>query len=300
MEWLTCIKSTIEYIEEHLLEIRNIEEISSQNYVSSFYLQQGFQILTGYSIGEYIRNRKLYLSALELSSTKQKVVEIAFKYGYETHESFTKAFTRFHGFSPSKVNIKGNHIHIFEPLSINVQIKGGNVVNLDYKITTMFPLKLIGFVKEFDFENSYKEIPLFWDEICEKYCANIYAGNEPANDYEKAIMDNCIGEFGVCIECHGTKFKYLIAGRYTGGKVPEGMMIFEIPMSQWAIFDCIGPCPETLQRLNSKIFKEWLPFNKDFEPVGDFNIEWYDCVNGNKTDPDYHTQIWIPVKNIKK
>ena len=300
MEWLTCIKSSIDYIEEHLLEIKSVEEVASNAYVSSFYLQQGFQILTGYSIGEYIRNRKLYLAAKELTRKGTKVVDIAFKYGYETHESFTKAFTRFHGFSPSKVNVKGNSIKRFEPLTINVSIRGGNVVDLNYKITTMFPFKVIGFVREFDFENSYKEIPLFWDEICEKYCKNIYAGNKPANDYEQAIMDNCIGEFGVCIDCKGSKFKYMIAGKYTGGKVPEGMMLFEFPMQKWAIFDCVGPCPETLQALNTKIFKEWLPFNKDFEPASNYNIEWYDCVNGEKWDPDYHTQIWIPVKNTNK
>lgn len=299
MEWLTCIKSTIDYIEKHLLEIKSIDEIASNNFISTFYLQQGFQILTGYSIGEYIRNRKLYLAALEIKNNKNKIIDVAFKYGYETPESFSKAFYRFHGFYPSRAQDKNNHIRRFEPLKINVQIKGGSIVNLDYKITTLFQMKLIGFVKEFDFETSYKEIPLFWDEICEKYASNVYAGNKPRNDYEQAIIDNCIGEFGVCIECKDTKFKYMIAGRYSGGKVPEGMMLFEFPQSEWAIFDCIGPCPEALQALNTKIFTEWLPFNKDFEPLGIGNIEWYDCVNGNKEDADYHTQIWIPVKRIK-
>lgn len=300
MEWLTCIKSSIDYIETNLLEIKSIDEVAASCYVSSFYLQQGFQILTGYSIGEYIRSRKLYLAALDLINTEEKVIDIAFKYGYETHESFSKAFKRFHGFSPSQVKNKRNYIHKYEPLTINVSIHGGNVMELKYKITTLFPLKLIGFMKEFDFETPYKEIPLFWDEICEKFANNIYAGNEPSNDYEKAIIDNCIGEFGVCYECKNGKFKYLIAGKYAGGKIPEGMVVYEFPRSTWAIFDCIGPCPEALQSLNTKIFKEWLPLNKEYELSGDGNIEWYDCVNGEKTDSDYRTQIWIPVKKIKK
>lgn len=297
MEWLTCIKSSIDYIEKHIKESINVEDIANNSYVSSYYLQVGFQIMTGYSIGEYIRNRKLYLAALDLKNNN-KIIDVALNYGYETPESFTKAFKRFHGFNPSQ--IKKFKIKRFDPLTIDIQIKGGEVADMNYKVTDMFPLKLIGFVKEFDMETAYKEIPLFWDEICEKYCyPHIYRGLPAENDYEQAIMDNCIGEFGVCIECHGDKFKYLIAGKYCGGKVPEGMMVYEFPAGKWAIFDCIGPCPEKLQELNTKIFKEWLPLNKEFELRDDGNIEWYDCVNGEKTDPDYHTQIWLPIKSIK-
>ena len=298
MEWLSCIKATIEYIESNLKNIKNIDEITSCIGVSSYYLQTGFQIMTGYSIGEYIKGRKLYLAALDLQKNK-KIIDVALDFGYETPESFTKAFKRFHGFNPSKINI--NKIKRFDPLTIEIQIKGGEHMDLNYKITNLFNLKLIGFVREFSFEDSYEKIPLFWDEICEKYCyPRIYKGLKPENEYEKAIFDNCIGEYGVCIECKGTTFKYMIAGKYCGGDVPKGMMIYEFPAGEWAIFDCIGPCPQKLQELNTKIFKEWLPLNKDFELRGDGNIEWYDCVNGEKTDPDYHTQIWLPIKEIKK
>lgn len=298
MEWLSCIKASIDYIENHIKENISIEDVANNSYVSSYYLQVGFNIMTGYSIGEYIRNRKLYLAALDLKDNK-RIIDVALEYGYETPESFTKAFKRFHGFNPSQ--IRKYEIKRFDPLTIDIQIKGGIVSDMNYKVTDMFPIKLIGFVKEFDMETSYKEIPLFWDEICEKYCfPHIYRGLPAENDYEQAIIDNCIGEFGVCIDCKGAKFKYLIAGKYAGGKVPKGMMLYEFPQGKWAIFDCVGPCPEKLQELNTKIFKEWLPLNKEFELRGDGNIEWYDCVNGEKSDPDYHTQIWIPIKSVLK
>lgn len=297
MEWLTTIKSAIDYIESNIKEDIKVEDVANHAFISSYYLQVGFQIMTGYAVGEYIRNRKLYLSALDLLKGK-KVIDVAFDYAYETPEAFTKAFKKFHGVAPSKVTV--NFVKVFKPLTIDIQIKGGNDMELKYKITDMFPLKLIGFVREFDMSNSYEKIPMFWDEICEKYCyPRIYKGLEPENDYEKAIVENCIGEFGVCIECHGTKFKYMIAGKYCGRKVPKGMEIFEFPAGKWAVFDCVGPCPEKLQELNTKIFKEWLPLNKDFELSGDGNIEWYDCINGEKSDPDYHTQIWLPIKKVK-
>ena len=94
----------------------------------------------------------------------------------------------------------------------------------------------------------------------------------------------------------GGKFRYLIAGKYTGGDVPEGMVVYEFPRGEWAVFNCIGPNPETLQRVNTQIFREWLPGNPDYELCGNATVEWYDCVNGEMTDPDYHSAIWIPVR----
>ena len=165
------------------------------------------------------------------------------------------------------------------------------------RISPMFPFRLIGFQKIFDTETALTEIPAFWDEICEKYAANVYAGNPPANPYEQALVDNCIGEFGVCIDdLNGGRFRYLIAGRYTGGDVPDGMILYEFPRGDWAVFDCIGPLPDALQRLNARVFSEWLPGNPDYELCGNATIEWYDCINGEKTDVDYHSAIWVPVK----
>jgi AraC family transcriptional regulator len=95
--------------------------------------------MTGYGIGEYIRNRRLYLAALDLKETKDKVIDIALRYCYETPESFTKAFSRFHGVTPSQVR-SGASITTFLPLTITLSIQGGK--QMDYKITPMFPFKV--------------------------------------------------------------------------------------------------------------------------------------------------------------
>ena len=168
---------------------------------------------------------------------------------------------------------------------------------MDYKITPMFPFKVIGFQKVFDMENSRAEIPKFWDEICKKYANNVYAGNAPANPYEQALVDNCIGEYGICIDDIGRgRFRYLIAGKYTGGAVPKDMVVYEFPRGDWAVFNCIGPNPETIQKVTTQIFQEWLPGNPDYELCGNATVEWYDYVNGEMTDADYHSAIWVPVK----
>lgn len=297
MEWLTAIRKAIEYMEDEIMTITGPEEVAEFVHISAMYLQRGFHIMTGFTIAEYIRNRRLYLAAMELINTESRIIDTALKYGYETPESFTKAFSRFHGATPSQVRSGKVQPHSFLALKIDITIQGGN--QMDYKITKMFPFKVIGFQKEFSFENAYAEIPKFWDEICNKYAKNVYASNAPANAYEKALVENCIGEYGICIDDIGNgRFRYLIAGKYCGGEVPDGMTLYEFPMSEWAVFDCIGALPEALQSLNTKIFREWLPGNPEYELAGDANVEWYDCVNGEMTDQDYHSAIWIPIKRI--
>lgn len=167
---------------------------------------------------------------------------------------------------------------------------------MNIKITSMHGLKLIGFQKVFSMENAYGEIPKFWEETFGKYASNIHGGNPPADAYEKALVDNCVGEYGVCIDDLGAdKFRYLIAGKYNGGEVPEGMVLYEFPVGEWAVFECTGPLPQALQSVNTKIFKEWLPENQEYELAGNANVEWYDCT-ADQNDPDYRSAIWIPVR----
>ena len=298
MEWLACIRETIAFMEEHLEEEISVQDIAEKVNLSPFFLQRGFSVMTGFGIGEYLRSRRLYQAALALKNTDDRVIDIALRYGWETPESFARAFSRFHGVTPTQVR-QGAEFRSFLPLKIRVTIQGGS--EMEYTITPMFPFKVIGFEREFSNQTAYREIPLFWDEICEKYADNVYAGNEPANAYEKAIVDNCIGEYGVCIDDLGEgRFRYLIAGKYAGGEVPEGMSVYEFPRCDWAVFPCTGPLPEAMQTVNTQIFQEWLPGNTEYEFCGFANVEWYDCIHGSKSDPDYRSAIWIPVRKIEK
>jgi len=293
MEWLTCIRKSIEFMEQHLEDEITAEDVAREVALSPFFLQRGFSLMTGYTIGEYLRNRRLYLAAQELQNTDEKIIDLAFRYCYETPESFTKAFSRFHGASPSQVRA-GSKAKSFLPLTIKISVQGG--AQISYKVVSKFGFKVIGFQKEFSNETAYEEIPKFWDEIFEKNGNNVYAGKEPKNPYEKAIAENSIGEYGICIDdLDGDKFRYLVAGKYVGGEIPEGMIVYEFPKADWAIFNCIGKIPESLQSMNTRIFTEWLPGNPDYEICGNANVEWYD-INNEMNDPEYHSAIWIPVK----
>ena len=100
MDWTESLRRAVDFMEKNLLENISPDDVAKAVCISPFYLERGFKVMTGFSIGEYIRNRRLYLSALDILSGSEKVIDIALKYGYDTPESYTKAFTRFHGVSP--------------------------------------------------------------------------------------------------------------------------------------------------------------------------------------------------------
>lgn len=155
---------------------------------------------------------------------------------------------------------------------------------MNCKIVNKPNLRLIGFGRSFGVDNAYQEIPLFWDEVMAKTAGGVRAGN---------LLGP--GEFAVCIDdLGGERFRYLIAGRYDGGPIPEGMEVYEFAAGEWAVFECVGPIPQTFQALNTRVFREWLPDNPEFELSGNATVEWYD--DGDPSAPDYHSAIWLPVK----
>lgn len=289
MEWTESLKRAINYIERHLLEDISNEDVADAVHISTFYFQKGFKIITGYTVGEYIKCRRLYMSALDIISGKLKVIDTAYKYGYDTPESFTKAFSRFHGVSPIQIKGDIHKIKTFLPLTITISIKGGN--DMDYKVEKMDKIKVIGFNKNVFYETSYQEIPKFWKEFCSKY----FNDEKNSSEIQKVIKECMIGEFGISITNLSEKemFRYMIAGKYDGGNIPENMNVFEIPALEWAKFKCTGPLPGALQSVNTRIFKEWLPGNPDYEIATGISIEWYsseDC-----STFDYESEIWIPI-----
>lgn len=289
MEWMQALRQSIDYMEQHLLENIGITDIAAAVHISPFYFQRGFQIVTGYSVKEYLRNRRLYLAALDLLAKKEKVIDVAFRYGYETPESFTKAFTRFHGISPSQLSSHASQIRPFLPLKITISIQGGT--DMDYTMQNMESFQLIGFSKTFSETDSYEKIPLFWAEFAQNCQHQKYSA-----DWMAALLRYKIGQFGICIDTNrdGT-FRYMIAGKYDGGPVPDGMELYTLPAFTWAVFRCVGPLPASLQTINTRIFKEWLPGNPHYELADGYSVEWY-SENPDMQSPDYESAIWIPVR----
>lgn len=153
MDWIMGIQQAIDYIEQHLTSEVDYEEVAKQSYASPFHFQRVFSILCGYTVGEYIRCRRLTLAGQELASTRDKVIDIAAKYGYESPESFANAFRKFHGISPSEAR-KGGKLKFFPPLSIKISLEGGTVMN--YRIEEKPAMLLTGYKRRFTGDPSDK------------------------------------------------------------------------------------------------------------------------------------------------
>ena len=295
VNWINQFQHTIAYIENHLLEDIQVADIVKEMQIPYYYFQQGFQAITGYSVMEYIRCRRLYMAALRVLSKKMRIIDIALSYGYGTPESFTKAFSRFHGVSPMQLREHPEKLRVFLPLQIRLSLKGGD--DMDYVVEKMEAFTLIGVSRQVKFASAYQDIPVFWDEFCKKYCQRGQEKAENADAVEQAILDGQLGEYGVCLDDLPEKgnFRYLIAGLYRGGAVVKGLELIEFPRMEWVKFRCTGPLPTAMQAVNSRIYSEWLPNNPEYEIAMGANIEWY--TKGDVQALDYMSEIWIPVQH---
>ena len=279
---MKAIGDSIQYIEDHITEDFSIEQVSGHVHISSFYFQKGFAMLCGFTVSEYIRNRRLALAGNEIAATDEKVIDVAMKYGYDSPDSFTKAFTRFHGVTPTAVRKDRVAIKSFAPLKIKISLEGGYL--MDYKIQQKEEFTVIANAKTFGYEGAKKVVPQFWKE-----------------HYKTGKGQTVMGVFGINVDekMGGETFEYLIADPYKGQEVPEGFCIKTIPAFDWAVFPCVGAMPKALQDVNTKIYTEWLPSIKDYEFAAGYCVEYYDDPSKYEKgtqDEKYYSEIWIPVK----
>ena len=283
MEWTEAISKAIAYIEQNITEDISVEDVAKHVNISTFYFQKGFSLLCGYTIAEYIRNRRLALAAGELAAGNVKVIDAAVKYGYDSPDSFTKAFTRFHGVTPSVVQKNTTMIKSFVPLKIKISLEGG--YSMDYRLTQKDSFTVMGSYQKFSYVNANTDIPAFWIE-----------------HYEKGNGKYVCGMFGVNMDVSmgNDEFEYMIADLYNPCRdVPEGFVTKTIPTFTWAVFPSKGALPDSLQDVNKKIFSEWLPALKEYEFAAGYCIEMYDAPDKyaqGTADENYYAEIWIPVK----
>jgi len=277
MDWIQSLNKAIDYMEDNLLTELNYEDIAGHVFISNYHFQKAFSLLTGMTIGEYIRNRRLSLAGQELTVSDNKIIDIAFKYGYDTPESFTKAFRRFHGITPSQAKLEGSHLKSFNRLLIKIQLEGGNV--MDYSIVEKDVLKVLAKMRTFTPKNSQKEIPDFWSEYFAAGC-------------DKQVC----GMLGICEQekTGSREFRYGIGCIYDEHmSVPSGFEILTISPYTWAVFKCVGPMPDAIQNMWARIYSEWLP-QAEYQLLQDYDLEIYS--EGNNRSNDYTSEIWIPVK----
>ena len=276
MDWVRMINQAIAFMEEHLTDEITLADIAKSVNLSAFHFQRAFSLLTEMSPAEYLRKRRLSQAGAELADGKTRVIDAALKYGYDSPESFTKAFTRFHGSTPAQAR-NGGSVRFMNRYTVRISIDGGCM--MEYKIEKWDEMDLLVHAKSFHAETSEQEIPAFWDA----YCADENLRKIP-------------GYLGVCAQqkAESDEFTYGIGCKASDvDGVPEGFEILHIPEYTWAVFKCVGPMPKAIQDMWEKIYREWLPVS-DYELIPDCDIENY--LPGDPSSPDYVSEICIPVR----
>ncbi len=277
MEWVKSINLAIEYIEDNIAENITCEDVARHIYLSSFHFQRTFSLFTELTVGEYIRNRRLSLAGQEFLTSKQKVIDIAMKYGYDTPESFTKAFKRFHGVSPNEVKKQGTILKSFNRLILKIILEGGS--SMDYRIEKKEAFQVVAKTRLINNETPDVDCPKFWSEY-----------------YAAGLWQKVCGMIGICAQAKesSSEFKYGIGcDRKYVKEIPEGFEVLELPAYTWAIFTCVGAMPLAIQSMWKRIYGEWLPAS-NYELISDYDIEFY--TEGDSSKDNYISEIWIPVK----
>lgn len=113
----------IEYIESHLTDEIDQDEIAKIACCSYYDVGRIFSLIAGINISDYIRKRRLTLAGMELKYNGAKVIDMALKYGYDSPISFARAFQTFHGFNPSLASKSDMILNMFPRLIYQICVK---------------------------------------------------------------------------------------------------------------------------------------------------------------------------------
>lgn len=289
MDWVKQLNESINYIEENLAGEISYEAISKIAGCSVYNYQRMFSYIADKPLSEYIRNRRLTMAAFDLLNSKERIIDIALKYGYESQDAFTRAFKNFHSVLPSSVRNEIVQLKSYPRLSFQISIKGENHMN--YQIEQWPAFKVMGILHKVKTSTAFEVIPKIWENAWNDGTMKRFMENFP--DYRPAGFLGIAagGQWG-----DSEEMNYILAVT-SHVDVPEckyvsaleGMEEFSYPAATWAIFEANGELPNATQEVYKLFYTEWLP-NSGYELADLPVIECY--MQGD------HQEVWIAV--VKK
>ena len=297
MDWITGMQKAIDYIEANLTEEIDYEKVAAESFSSSYHFQRVFSILCGYTLGEYIRLRRLSLAGAELVNGKEKVIDIALKYGYDSPDSFAKAFQKFHGITPSQARADGSMLKSFSRLSIKISLEGGSIMN--YRIEEKDEIILTGYKRRFS------GIP---GERMEQE-KEMYVKTRPLQYILQGLSGDVVKNFDIIMNIDDDGYDFYIASQlneYCRNNLNNDGVLGEefakyyenitIPPCTYAIFEtekCAYPTMVFLD-LRRKIASEWLP-NSGYQLKEAPELVVTHWFEGEKRNQRYR-ELWIPIE----
>jgi AraC family transcriptional regulator len=288
MDTLRSMNNAMAYIEEHLTEDIDYRKISKIAYCSEYHFKRMFSFLSGVSLSEYIRRRKLTLAAFDLKDRDLRIIDVAMKYGYSSADSFSRAFHSMHGILPSEARSNNIQLKAYPRMTFQLSIKGGCEMN--YRIVEKESFKLVGFKKRVPiiFEGVNPEIAKMAELLSSEAIKQLKA----ISDVEPTGIISASTNFSEGrMEEKGELDHYI--GVATSSNETLDFDVLSIEPGTWAVFESIGPFPETLQNVWGRIYSEWFP-SSGYEVTLGPEILWNESPDTD--NPNYRSEIWIPVK----
>lgn len=288
MDTLTSMNRALEYIEENLTDELDYSQISKIAFCSEYHFKRMFSFLAGISLSEYIRRRRLTLAAIELKNKNLRIIDIAVKYGYISADSFSRAFQNLHGILPSEARKEDAQIKAYPKMTFQLSIKGGNEMN--YKIVEKQSFKIVGFKKRVSmvFKGINPEIA----DMASLLTPEIIKQLKSISNVEPLGIISASTNFSEeRMEGKGELDHYI--GVASNSDDTASFDVLNVNSGTWAVFEAIGPFPETLQDVWGRIYSEWFP-SSGYETVIGPEILWNE--NPDTGNPKYKSQIWIPVR----
>ena len=211
-----------------------------------------------------------------------KVIDLAVQYGYDSADSFTRAFVKQHGVTPSAARKKGVSMTIFPPLTFQITIKGVQAMN--WRIEERQAFEVFGVERVFRNDETGK-ISKFWDE------------SNDNGDCERIAQRTGRGDLmGFCgyMEAGADRFPYMICQFAGEGRDTAGFVVAQVPAVTWAIFRSgekkKPPKGKEVPGLFQRAYTEWLP-SSGYDRFPGPDLEIYGRTDGGK----FFEEVWIPV-----
>lgn len=278
MEWIDRLNEAMEDIEKHLTDKVDYDRLGRIAGCSSYHFQRMFAYMAGITLSEYIRRRKMSLAAVDLQTGKEKIIDIAEKYGYQSPTAFNRAFRSVHGIAPSAVKQEGVCVKSYSPLVFQITVKGAQV--MDYRIETKEAFRITGISAplEKEIEKNFMVVPQLWQKA---------AQNGMIEKLAQMMDTEPMGLLGVSVCNELEQWRYYIA--VASSKEEEELDEYVVPAATWAIFPGEGT-NASVQELERRIVTEWLP-TSGYEYADAPDIEVY--LNADPQNAKY--EVWIPV-----
>lgn len=287
MDGLATLNRALQYIEENLAGDMDLKEAARLACCSEYHFSRMFSFLAGITLSEYIRRRRLTLAAFELQAGNVRILDMAVKYGYGSADAFSRAFQGLHGFPPSSVKSHSASLKAYPPMTFQLTIQGGSAMN--YRIVKKDSFRIVGIMRKvpIQFHGVNSEIESMASSLTPEDIAQLKA----LSDIEPRGMVQASVNFSEGrMEEKGTVNHYI--GVATSKECPEQFTKLEISEATWAIFEAVGPFPETLQNIWGRIYSEWFP-SASYELARGPEMVWNE--SNDFSSPTFRSEIWIPV-----